>query len=60
MRAGVTNIQRLAAAESSCWFDSSKAFDAFAKRSHLAFHRRLTELFRTPASCLDSLTNTQL
>ena len=25
MHAGVTNIQRLAAAESSCFFDSSKA-----------------------------------
>ena len=59
MHAGVTNIQRLAAAERSCWFDSSKLWH-FAKRSHLAFHRRLTELFRTPASCLDSLTNTQL
>jgi len=58
MRAGVTNIQRLAAAESSCWFDSSKLLP-FAKRSHL-FRRRLTELFRTPASGLDSLTNTQL
>ena len=61
MRAGVTNIQRLAAAESSCFFDSSKAvFDPFAKRSHLGFSRRLTQLFRTPASWLNSLTNTQL
>jgi hypothetical protein len=57
MHAGVTNIQRLAAAESSCCFVEALTF---AKRAHLAFRRRLTQLFRTPASCLDSLTNTQL
>jgi len=59
MRAGVTNFQRLAVAESSCLFDSSKLLTL---REEIAppFRRRLTELFRTPASCLDSLTNTQL
>ena len=59
MHAGVTNIQRLAAAAEFVLFDSSK-LRHFAKRAHLLFRRRLTELFRTPASCLDSLTNTQL
>jgi len=59
MHAGVTNIQRLAAAESWCFFDSSRVL-TLREEIALAVHRRLTELFRTPASCLDSLTNTQL
>jgi len=57
MRAGVTNFQRLAAAEARA-SDSSK----LTLREEIAphFRRRLTQLFRTPASGLDSLTNTQL
>jgi hypothetical protein len=58
MRAGVTNFQRVAVAKHLCWFDSSK----LTLREEIApiLRRRLTQLFRTPASCLDSLTNTQL
>jgi hypothetical protein len=57
MRAGVTNMQRLAAADSSCFLIRPSLTLC---EETLAFRRRLTELFRTPASGLDSLTNTQL
>ena len=58
MRAGVTNFQRLAAAEVGAGLIRLKL--SLGDKMALTLGRRFTELFRTPASCLDSLTNTQL